>query len=196
MYKLIKRRSISGYAWGIEKVEVDCNSQQVVVTRYAHKNKILKAMRKSGLKADFLYAQNDLLNAYVSANGHTEGDKERECSTQKLNALVNIFPNHEPDPYKISFDILLLLGLALIGHALVYLRSCRFRIRYKCFVVRLVHVKDMVHCLVLMPHSNGFKGHIFDSSRSDRNILRIRAHSINKVKWFSKRICDQCNKDD
>ncbi|KHN40322.1 hypothetical protein glysoja_000820, partial [Glycine soja] len=53
---------------GIEKVEVDCNSQQVVVTRYAHKNKILKAMRKSGLKADFLYAQNDLLNAYVSAS--------------------------------------------------------------------------------------------------------------------------------
>ncbi|KAG5022504.1 hypothetical protein JHK85_018846 [Glycine max] len=54
--------------FGIEKMEVDCNSQQVVVTRYAHKNKILKAMRKSGLKADFLYAQNDLLNAYVSAS--------------------------------------------------------------------------------------------------------------------------------
>ena len=53
---------------GIEKVEVDANSQKVTVTGYAHKNKILKAVRRGGLKADFWSAQNELLNAYVSAN--------------------------------------------------------------------------------------------------------------------------------
>ncbi|KAK7328156.1 hypothetical protein VNO77_22253 [Canavalia gladiata] len=53
---------------GIEKVEVDANSQKVVVTGYAHKNKILKTVRKSGLKADFWSAQNELLNTYVSAS--------------------------------------------------------------------------------------------------------------------------------
>lgn len=53
---------------GIEKVEVDCNSQKVVVTGYTHKNKILKAVRKAGLKADFWSAQNELLNAYVGAS--------------------------------------------------------------------------------------------------------------------------------
>ncbi|KAL5157064.1 Heavy metal-associated isoprenylated plant protein 28 [Glycine soja] len=51
-----------------EKVEVDCNSQKVVVTGYAHKNKILKALRKAGLKAHFWSAKNDLLNAYLSAS--------------------------------------------------------------------------------------------------------------------------------
>ncbi|WVZ26684.1 hypothetical protein V8G54_005228 [Vigna mungo] len=53
---------------GIEKVEVDTNCQKVVVTGYTHKNKILKAIRRGGLKADFWSAQNELLNAYVSAN--------------------------------------------------------------------------------------------------------------------------------
>ncbi|KAL2968914.1 hypothetical protein AAZX31_15G051600 [Glycine max] len=53
---------------GIEKVEVDCNSQKVVVTGYAHKNKILKALRKAGLKAHFWSSKNDLLNAYLSAS--------------------------------------------------------------------------------------------------------------------------------
>lgn len=51
---------------GIEKVEVDANCQKVVVTGYTHKNKILKAVRRGGLKADFWSAQNELLNAYVS----------------------------------------------------------------------------------------------------------------------------------
>ncbi|KAL2579228.1 hypothetical protein AAZV13_15G049900 [Glycine max] len=54
--------------FGIEKVEVDCNSQKVVVTGYAHKNKILKALRKAGLKAHFWSSKNDLLNAYLSAS--------------------------------------------------------------------------------------------------------------------------------
>jgi len=53
---------------GIEKVEVDTNCQKVVVSGYTHKNKILKAIRRGGLKADFWSAQNELLNAYVSAN--------------------------------------------------------------------------------------------------------------------------------
>ncbi|GMN34692.1 hypothetical protein TIFTF001_004841 [Ficus carica] len=50
---------------GIEKVEVDANSQKVVVTGYAHRNKILKAVRRGGLKADFWSAQNELLNVYA-----------------------------------------------------------------------------------------------------------------------------------
>ncbi|KAA8528871.1 hypothetical protein F0562_036226 [Nyssa sinensis] len=53
---------------GIEKVEVDANSQKVVVTGYAHRNKILKAVRRGGMKADFWSAQNELLNAYASAS--------------------------------------------------------------------------------------------------------------------------------
>ncbi|PON33399.1 Heavy metal-associated domain containing protein [Parasponia andersonii] len=50
---------------GIEKVEVDANSQKVVVTGYTHKNKVLKAVRRGGLKADFWSAQNELLHAYA-----------------------------------------------------------------------------------------------------------------------------------
>ncbi|KAH7861413.1 hypothetical protein Vadar_025803 [Vaccinium darrowii] len=53
---------------GIEKVEVDANSQKVAVTGYAHRNKMLKAVRRGGLKADFWSAQNELLNAYTSAS--------------------------------------------------------------------------------------------------------------------------------
>ncbi|KAF8409882.1 hypothetical protein HHK36_002400 [Tetracentron sinense] len=53
---------------GIEKVEVDVSSQKVAVTGYAHRNKILKALRRAGLKAEFWSAQNELLNAYASAS--------------------------------------------------------------------------------------------------------------------------------
>ncbi|CBI40763.3 unnamed protein product, partial [Vitis vinifera] len=53
---------------GIEKVEVDANSQKVVVTGYAHRNKILKAVKRGGLKVDFWSAQNELLTAYASAS--------------------------------------------------------------------------------------------------------------------------------
>ncbi|KAJ6939925.1 heavy metal-associated isoprenylated plant protein 28-like [Populus alba x Populus x berolinensis] len=52
----------------IEKVEVDVNSQKVVVTGYAHRNKILKAIRRGGLKADFWSTQNELLSVYASAS--------------------------------------------------------------------------------------------------------------------------------
>ncbi|KAK9164761.1 hypothetical protein Scep_000056 [Stephania cephalantha] len=62
------RKSLSKIK-GIEKVEVDVNSQKVVVTGYAHKNKILKALRRAGLRADFWSAQNEiLLNAYACGN--------------------------------------------------------------------------------------------------------------------------------
>ena len=53
---------------GIEKVEVDANNQKVVVTGYANRNKVLKAVRRGGLKADFWSAQNELLTAYASAS--------------------------------------------------------------------------------------------------------------------------------
>lgn len=46
---------------------MDNNSEKVVVTGYAHRNKILKAVRRGGLKADFWSAQNELLNAYAAA---------------------------------------------------------------------------------------------------------------------------------
>ncbi|XVE69556.1 hypothetical protein DITRI_Ditri10aG0000900 [Diplodiscus trichospermus] len=49
---------------GIEKVEVDGKSEKVVVTGYVHRNKILKAIRRGGLKAEFWSAHNELLNAY------------------------------------------------------------------------------------------------------------------------------------
>ncbi|OAY22479.1 heavy metal-associated isoprenylated plant protein 44 isoform X2 [Manihot esculenta] len=58
------RKSLSKLK-GIEKVEVDANSHKVVVTGNAHRNKILRAIRRGGLKADFWSAQNDLLNAYA-----------------------------------------------------------------------------------------------------------------------------------
>ncbi|CAL5416310.1 unnamed protein product [Camellia sinensis] len=58
---------------GIEKVEVDANSQKVVVTGYAHRNKILKAVRRGGLKADFWSPQNELLQAYATASTATYG---------------------------------------------------------------------------------------------------------------------------
>ncbi|MQM06205.1 hypothetical protein Taro_039028 [Colocasia esculenta] len=52
---------------GIEKVEVEVSTQKVVVTGYVHRNKILKTLRRSGLKAEFWSAHNEiLLNAYAS----------------------------------------------------------------------------------------------------------------------------------
>ncbi|KAM3304394.1 heavy metal-associated isoprenylated plant protein 44 [Capsicum chacoense] len=52
---------------GIEKVEVEGKSEKVVVRGYAHRNRILKAIRRSGLKADFWSPQNELLQAYAAA---------------------------------------------------------------------------------------------------------------------------------
>ncbi|KAG6591199.1 Heavy metal-associated isoprenylated plant protein 44, partial [Cucurbita argyrosperma subsp. sororia] len=46
---------------GVEKVEVDAGRQKVAVRSYIHRNKILKAIRRGGLKADFWSPQNELL---------------------------------------------------------------------------------------------------------------------------------------
>ncbi|CAA7407250.1 unnamed protein product [Spirodela intermedia] len=52
---------------GIEKVEVEGTTQKVVVTGCAHRNKILKSLRRSGLKAELWSAHNEiLLNAYAA----------------------------------------------------------------------------------------------------------------------------------
>lgn len=52
---------------GIEKVEVEVSSQKVAATGYVHKNKILKAIRRNGLKADFWSPRNEILiNAYAT----------------------------------------------------------------------------------------------------------------------------------
>ncbi|XP_020591731.1 heavy metal-associated isoprenylated plant protein 28-like [Phalaenopsis equestris] len=53
---------------GIEKVEVDGSIQKVVVTGYANRNKILKAVRRIGLRAEFWSPHNEILNAYASAS--------------------------------------------------------------------------------------------------------------------------------
>ncbi|KAM0942904.1 putative heavy metal-associated domain, HMA, heavy metal-associated domain superfamily [Dioscorea sansibarensis] len=53
---------------GIEKVEVEASIQKVVVTGYAHKSKILKALRRVGLRAEFWSAQNEILHAYASGS--------------------------------------------------------------------------------------------------------------------------------
>ncbi|XP_022769450.1 heavy metal-associated isoprenylated plant protein 28-like isoform X2 [Durio zibethinus] len=59
---------------GIEKVEVDGQGEKVVVTGYAHRNKILKAIRRGGLKADFWSAHNELLNAYAVSTASNYGN--------------------------------------------------------------------------------------------------------------------------
>ncbi|XP_022937314.1 heavy metal-associated isoprenylated plant protein 30-like isoform X2 [Cucurbita moschata] len=53
----------------VEKVEVGAGTQKVAVRSYIHRNKILKAIRRGGLKADFWSAQNELLNAYATTYG-------------------------------------------------------------------------------------------------------------------------------
>ncbi|MQL76611.1 hypothetical protein Taro_009020 [Colocasia esculenta] len=51
---------------GIEKVEVEASTQKVAVTGYVHRNKVLKALRRGGLKAEFWSAHNEILiNAYA-----------------------------------------------------------------------------------------------------------------------------------
>ncbi|KAL4202463.1 hypothetical protein AMTRI_Chr02g221240 [Amborella trichopoda] len=54
---------------GIERVEVELSTQKVTVMGYAHRNKILKALRRGGLKADFWCTQNEiLLNTYAGGS--------------------------------------------------------------------------------------------------------------------------------
>ncbi|GLJ22568.1 hypothetical protein SUGI_0424800 [Cryptomeria japonica] len=54
---------------GIEKVEVDVNYGKVVVTGSAHPNKVLKAVRRGGLKADFWSSRSEaLLSTYAAGS--------------------------------------------------------------------------------------------------------------------------------
>lgn len=42
--------------------------QKVVITGYAHRNKIMKALRRVGLRAEFWSPQNEILSAYASGS--------------------------------------------------------------------------------------------------------------------------------
>lgn len=54
---------------GIEKVEVDMGYGKVVVSGCVHPNKILKAVRRAGMKAEFWPSQNEaLLSTYAAAS--------------------------------------------------------------------------------------------------------------------------------
>ncbi|ONK68672.1 uncharacterized protein A4U43_C05F14690 [Asparagus officinalis] len=53
---------------GIEKVEVEASIQKVIITGYAHRNKIIKAVRRVGLRAELWSPQNEILNAYASGS--------------------------------------------------------------------------------------------------------------------------------
>ncbi|KAK1305780.1 hypothetical protein QJS10_CPA10g00069 [Acorus calamus] len=54
---------------GIEKVEVEGRTEKVVVSGYVNKNRILRAIRRGRMKADFWSAQTEiLLNAYASGS--------------------------------------------------------------------------------------------------------------------------------
>jgi len=53
---------------GIEKVEVEASIQKVVITGYVHRNKIIKALRRVGLRAEFWSQQNEILSAYASGS--------------------------------------------------------------------------------------------------------------------------------
>lgn len=46
---------------GVERVEVEGSIQKVVVTGYANRNKILKALRRVGLRAELWSPRNELL---------------------------------------------------------------------------------------------------------------------------------------
>ncbi|WOK91973.1 heavy metal-associated isoprenylated plant protein 20-like [Canna indica] len=53
---------------GIDKVEVEASIQKVVITGYANRNKILKALRRVGLRAEFWSAHNEILSTYATGS--------------------------------------------------------------------------------------------------------------------------------
>uniref|UniRef100_A0A0D9X9N7 HMA domain-containing protein n=1 Tax=Leersia perrieri TaxID=77586 RepID=A0A0D9X9N7_9ORYZ len=54
---------------GVERVEVEGSLQKVVVTGYANQSKILKALRRVGLRAEPWSPRNELLSAYAAGTG-------------------------------------------------------------------------------------------------------------------------------
>ncbi|KAJ1702544.1 Heavy metal-associated domain containing protein [Rhynchospora pubera] len=53
---------------GIERVEIEGSIQKVVVTGYANRNKILKALRRVGLRAEPWSPRNEILSTYASTS--------------------------------------------------------------------------------------------------------------------------------
>ncbi|KAG0488658.1 hypothetical protein HPP92_007469 [Vanilla planifolia] len=53
---------------GVEKIEVDGSIQKVVVTGYAQRSKVLRALRRVGLRAELWSPHNEILSAYASAS--------------------------------------------------------------------------------------------------------------------------------
>ncbi|KAL6646149.1 hypothetical protein ACP70R_017757 [Stipagrostis hirtigluma subsp. patula] len=53
---------------GIERVEVEASIQKVVVTGCANRSKILKALRRVGLRAEPWSPHNELLSAYAAGS--------------------------------------------------------------------------------------------------------------------------------
>ncbi|XP_006660271.1 heavy metal-associated isoprenylated plant protein 28-like [Oryza brachyantha] len=53
---------------GVERVEVEASLQKVVVTGYANRSKILKALRRVGLRAEPWSPRNELLSAYAAGS--------------------------------------------------------------------------------------------------------------------------------
>ncbi|CAM0911983.1 hypothetical protein TRIUR3_20144 [Triticum urartu] len=53
---------------GVERVEVEGSIQKVVVTGYANRNKILKALRRVGLRVELWSPRNELLSAYAAGS--------------------------------------------------------------------------------------------------------------------------------
>ncbi|KAF3320130.1 Heavy metal-associated isoprenylated plant protein 26 [Carex littledalei] len=53
---------------GIDRVEIEGSIQKVVVTGYANRNKILKALRRVGLRAEPWSPHNEILSTYASTS--------------------------------------------------------------------------------------------------------------------------------
>ncbi|WVZ92216.1 hypothetical protein U9M48_038299 [Paspalum notatum var. saurae] len=53
---------------GIERVEVEASLQKVVVTGCVNRSKILKALRRVGLRAEPWSPHNELLSAYATSS--------------------------------------------------------------------------------------------------------------------------------
>ncbi|XP_039814332.1 heavy metal-associated isoprenylated plant protein 44-like [Panicum virgatum] len=53
---------------GIERVEVEASLQKVVVTGCVNRSKILKALRRVGLRAEPWAPHNELLSAYATTS--------------------------------------------------------------------------------------------------------------------------------
>ncbi|CAL9039457.1 unnamed protein product [Musa acuminata subsp. burmannicoides] len=53
---------------GIERVEVEASIEKVVITGYANRNKVVKALRRVGLRAEFWSAHNEILSTYATGS--------------------------------------------------------------------------------------------------------------------------------